>query len=376
MAEPGAVVDVVRAEAGADELLEEVGLLVGALRRAEAGDRARPAGGVDLPQPARHQVQGLVPGGLPEGGHDLVVVDQPAGLALAAALVARPCTAAAAARRRPTAVVGRLWPSPRTSAESGPFGYADVDADQRHGEPLRGRRVVPAVAALHAQPALRPGLGAALGEGDRAALAVDVVGQRTADPAVRADAVDGVQLLARPDRDAADRLVGQRPGRAGLHALAAGDARAGAHRVVEVERDPGRVALAGAADDVVALDVVAGPDAAVAQDAGVVVDVDDGVGRVGAPARAARQLGGLPGDAEAVGEIEQQVVAGLGVLGVLGARRLIGHQQLGQRGTAALQLRAGGRDLHAVLARAARTQRRRPARRCRPRTSGRRPTGS
>ena len=43
VAQPGAVVDVVGAEAGPDELLEEVGLLVGALRRAEAGDRARPA---------------------------------------------------------------------------------------------------------------------------------------------------------------------------------------------------------------------------------------------------------------------------------------------------------------------------------------------
>src|SRR6185312_7289418 len=111
--------------------------------------------------------------------------------------------------------------------------------------------------------------------------------QRAADPAVGTDAVDGVQLLARPDRDAPDRLVGQRPGGAGLHALAAGHARAGAHRVVQVEGDPGGIALAGAADHVVALDVVARPHAAVAQDAGVVVDVDDGIGRVGAPTGAA-----------------------------------------------------------------------------------------
>ena len=69
-------------------------------------------------------------------------------------------------------------------------------------------------------------------------------------------------------------------------------------------------------------------------------------------ARSARQLGGLAGDAEAVGQVEQQVVAGGGLLGVLGARRLVGHQQLGQDGAAALQLRAGRRDLHAVLARA------------------------
>ena len=39
MAKPRAVVDVVRAEAGAHQLLEQIGLLVGALGRAEAGER-------------------------------------------------------------------------------------------------------------------------------------------------------------------------------------------------------------------------------------------------------------------------------------------------------------------------------------------------
>jgi len=38
MAEPGAVVDVVGAEAGAHEFLEQIGLLVRALGRAEAGE--------------------------------------------------------------------------------------------------------------------------------------------------------------------------------------------------------------------------------------------------------------------------------------------------------------------------------------------------
>ena len=47
VAQPGAVVDVVGAEAGADQLLEEVGLLVGALGRAEAGDARRAALRVD-----------------------------------------------------------------------------------------------------------------------------------------------------------------------------------------------------------------------------------------------------------------------------------------------------------------------------------------
>ena len=42
VAQPGAVVDVVGVETGPDQLLEEVGLLVGALGRPEAGDRGRP----------------------------------------------------------------------------------------------------------------------------------------------------------------------------------------------------------------------------------------------------------------------------------------------------------------------------------------------
>ena len=66
VAQPGAVVHVVGVETGADELLEEVGLLVRALRAAEPGDGGRAALGVDLAQPACHQIQRLFPAGLPE----------------------------------------------------------------------------------------------------------------------------------------------------------------------------------------------------------------------------------------------------------------------------------------------------------------------
>ena len=113
---------------------------------------------------------------------------------------------------------------------------------------------------------------------------------RAADAAVGADAVDRVELGPRPDRHVVDRLVGERTGRAGGHALAAGDAGRRAHRVVEVEGDAGRVALAAAADDVVALQVVAGAHAAVAEDAGVVVDGDHRVGHVGAATAAPRPV--------------------------------------------------------------------------------------
>ena len=163
--------------------------------------------------------------------------------------------------------------------------------------------------------------------------------------------MDGVELLSRPNRHPGDRFVGERAGGAGLHALATGHTRARPHRVVQVEGDPRRVTLARAPDHVVALDVVAGPHAAVAQDAGVVVDVDDGVGIVGAPPGSARQLGRLPGEAEAVAQAEEQVVGRRGLLRVLGAQGLVGEQQLGEGRPAPLQLRGGSLDRHGVLAR-------------------------
>ena len=190
VAQARAVVDVVGVEAGADQLLEEVGLLVGALGRPKAGDRPGSAVGVDLGEPPRDEVERLVPARLAERRHHLVVVDESAGLAPAL----RPSAGLVAAdvhRQRPLRV-GVLAP------------------DQRLREPLRGGRVVPAVAALDAQPALGPGLRAALGERDRLALVVDVVGERAADAAVRAHRVDLPELLAGLDRYAADRLVGQR----------------------------------------------------------------------------------------------------------------------------------------------------------------------
>jgi hypothetical protein len=66
VAEPGAVVDVVVAEGLADELLEEVGLLVGAFRRAEAGDGLAAVGVAQREEALGCAVEGLVPGRLAE----------------------------------------------------------------------------------------------------------------------------------------------------------------------------------------------------------------------------------------------------------------------------------------------------------------------
>src|SRR3954454_11086328 len=327
VAQARAVVDVVRPEAGADELLEKVGLLVGALRRAEAGDRRRAVRRVDLLQAARGELERLLPRRLAEVGEDLVVVDEPARLALLVGLAAH------VLRERPLRI-------------------ARLAADERGREALGRGGVVPAVAALHAQAALVARLLAALGERDRLELVVDVEGQRAADAAVRAHGVDLAQLGARPDRDVADRLVRQRAGRARGDALAARDARRLAHRVVEVERDPRRVALARAPDDVVALDVVAGADAAVAEDARVVVDGDDGVRVVLAPAAAARQDALLLRHVVLADVDQQLVVRGLRLLGVLLDRRLVDVEQLRELRPVALELRRVGADLHVVLARA------------------------
>src|SRR5262245_44111647 len=66
MAQPRAVVDIVAAEPGADELLEEVGLLVRALGGAEPGQRAPPIAITDASEAGSSAVERLFPAGLTE----------------------------------------------------------------------------------------------------------------------------------------------------------------------------------------------------------------------------------------------------------------------------------------------------------------------
>ena len=72
-------------------------------------------------------------------------------------------------------------------------------------------------------------------------------------------------------RGARDAFVRKRARRARHHTLAAGNARGIAHRRVQIKRDARGISLAHAAEDEIILDLVATPDAAVAQDASVVV---------------------------------------------------------------------------------------------------------
>ena len=68
----------------------------------------------------------------------------------------------------------------------------------------------------------------------------------------------------------------QRSRRAGDHALAAGDTAGRPHRIIQIKTDVRGIALARTPDDVVFLDLVAGPHAAVAEDALVVIHGDPG----------------------------------------------------------------------------------------------------
>ena len=152
VAEPGTVVHVVVAEAGADQLLEQVGLLVRSLSRAEARQALRSPRRLDAVEAAGGKVQRLLPGCLAEVGPGV---------------------------RRVHLVLGVL----------GGVGQAD----QRLGEPVRVVDVVEAEAALDAEPVLVGRAVAALGIDD--AVVLDLVGHLAADAAIR---VQAVHLAVRP----------------------------------------------------------------------------------------------------------------------------------------------------------------------------------
>ena len=143
-----------------------------------------------------------------------------------------------------------------------------VLADQRLGQPVGVVGIVEAEASLDAEPVV---VGRAILALDRDDMVVfDLVGQLAADAAIGANAVDFA--VGRVGIDAVGIDQGrrhQRAGRAGLHAFAAGDAGAAAHRIVEIEHDLFMMAARRHADHVVDLDLAAGAHAQIALDAGV-----------------------------------------------------------------------------------------------------------
>ena len=202
----------------------------------------------DRAQPARDQVERLVPTGLAKAGKDFFVIDQPSRLAPAIVLAAH--------------ILGDRA-----------LRIGVLTADQGYGKTLGVLGVIPSVAPFHAQAFLIARAVAPLGKDDGVLLLVDVIGERAAHTAVGANAVHALELRGRPQRRR-DGFVDQRAGRTYGDALAAGDAGALAHWIVEIEGDARAVTLAAAADHLIVLDVVAGADAAIAQDARLVVDGD------------------------------------------------------------------------------------------------------
>ncbi len=242
VAEPSAVIDVVGSEPGAHELLEEIRLLVRALRRAEARERARAVRVADSRERAAGEIERLVPGRLAEHGEGIRRVDD----------------------------------------KFAGFRKAGLP-DERLRQALRVRDVIEAEASLHAQPVVIGGPVAPGDADDRVVL--HVIGELAADAAVRAHRVhgaiggDNVCVVRRRER----------AGRAGLHAFAAGDAGRRAHRIVEVEHDLRPGTAKGVADHVVDLHLAARAHAARALDAGIEVDCHRRMRDVGGWLRACRE---------------------------------------------------------------------------------------
>ena len=230
----------------------------------------------DVLQRAGRLLHGLVPGGLPKGVHRVV---QRAG------------------------VLGN-----------------PLLADERDGQAVFVVRVVVTVPALDAEPAV---VDRAFPAGDADdPVVLDVIGDRATDAAIGTNRVHRPGGL-RPLRH--QRFLGQGPGRTGRGAFAARHARGRSHGQVEIESDLGEEPFPASADDVVRLEVGAGADAAVAQDAGAVVDVDHLGGNVAAVRPGPRREPRLR-HAQALGQDFELAVAGLAVS--FARRRVIRHEEL------------------------------------------------
>ena len=207
--------------------------------------------------------------------------------------------------------------------------------------------VVEAEPPLHAQAVVVGGTVPALHRGDDLAVSPTVglalgvvpelVGDLAADPAIRAHALHLFELEPAVDAGLVDqRRFHQPAGGARLHALAAGDAGARAHRVVEVEDDLRVHAAVGHADDVIDLHFPTRPHAQVAVDAGIEVDPHRGVARVRRDHGTAREP--ALGDVQALRPLPQLRI----VLVRDFARRLVGDEHLHHHPARGLRPLGGG----------------------------------
>ncbi len=141
------MIDVVGAEAGAHQLLEQIRLFVGAFGRAEARQCARAVAVADFHETGSGALHRLFPGRFAEMRPGVRGIDEVVGM----------------------------------------FGNPLL-AHERLGEALRVAHIVEAEAALDAEPVLvrRP---VAAGDGEQLVV-LDLVGELAADAAIRAHAVD------------------------------------------------------------------------------------------------------------------------------------------------------------------------------------------
>src|SRR5215467_13420260 len=235
MAQPGAVIDVVGAEALADQLLKKIGLLIGSLGRAEAGDRPPALALVDSLQSKSRLGEGLLPARLAEVLQHVLAPELHIGV----------FADAIAAQERPHQAIGMVH-----VVEPEPALDTKAVGDGR------------AIAAIDVEDL----------------LVLDVHLGLAANTAVGAERVDGARLVIdAPAGTIEQALLHQRARWTHLHALTAGDAGRATHALVEVEHHLGTVATIGHANDVVGLHLAAGAHAQAAVDARIEMHGDGGM---------------------------------------------------------------------------------------------------
>ena len=296
MAQPRAVIDVVVPEPLPDELLEQVGFLVGAFGAAKARHLAPPP-----LQATGGKVHRLFPAGFPE-------------MAL-----------------------------PVAGIDVQPLGRRILAADQRHRQAVRVVDVVEAKAPLDAQPPLvrRPVDPLDIFHPPVLDLQRHLAAHATegADAGDFAVVIRAVALLGVVQH----RRRHQRARGAGLHAFAAGHAGRGAHRVVHVEDRIGRMPPPRHADHVVHLHLAAGAHTQIALDAGIEIDPHGDMAVVQQRDMILfHRRKPAVGDAVQIGHVPQMRRAVMRLLPL----RLVRHQQLGHHRPRLHRAFRGGPDHH------------------------------
>ena len=212
-------------------------------------------------------------------------------------------------------------------------------ADQWLGQPVGVMGIVEAKSAFDAQPVV---IGRPIFAFDRNdPVVLDLVGELAADPAIGTDTVDFTVGSIGVDAVRIDQSRRhQGTGRASLHAFAASDAGAVAHRVVEVEDDLFVVAARGHPDHVVDLDLAACAHTEIALDTSVELHRHRRMATVGRGCEMLRKAAFL--NTEPVGPLPQPRVRVMRH----GAVWLVADQQLEHHLARKFSALAGRLDLH------------------------------